>query len=59
MNFFAEERLSHRLWKTYGFQRKQVGVGGGLGVWDGNPIKLGHDDNCKTINVMKFIELKI
>ena len=29
-----------------------------LGVWDGNPIKLGCDDHCTTINVIKFIELK-
>ena len=27
---------THRLWKTYGYQSRQVGVGGryGLGVWD-------------------------
>ena len=24
-----------------------------LGVWDGNAIKLGCDDHCTTINVMK------
>ena len=36
-----------------------MGVGGdGLGVWKGNAIKLGCDDNCTTINVIKFIELK-
>ena len=29
-----------------------------LGVWDGNAIKLGCDDRCTTINVIKFIELK-
>ena len=29
----------------------------GLGVWDGNAIKLSCDDHCKTINVIKFIEL--
>ena len=27
-----------------------------LGVWDGNAIKLGCDDRCTTINVVKFIE---
>jgi len=27
-----------------------------LGVWDGNAIKLGCDDHCTTINVIKFIE---
>ena len=24
--------------------------------WDGNTIKLGCDDHCTTINVIKFIE---
>ena len=32
------------------------GVGDGLGVWDGNAIKLGCDDHCTTVNVIKFIE---
>ena len=35
---------------------RQVGGGGGLGVWDGNAIKSGCDDHCTTINVTKFIE---
>ena len=35
-----------------------MGVGDGLGVWDGNAIKLGCDDHCTAINVIKFIELK-
>ena len=30
----------------------------GLEVWDGNAIKLGCDDHCTTINLIKFIELK-
>ena len=42
--------------KTYGFQRRQVG-GWAWGL-DGNAIKLGCDDHCTTINVIKFIELK-
>ena len=29
----------------------------GLGVWDGNVLKLGCDDGCTTINI-KFTELK-
>ena len=29
----------------------------GLGVWVGN-VKLGHDDGCGTIDIIKFIELK-
>ena len=44
-------------WKTYGFQMRQVGRSGdALGVWDGNAIKLGCDDHCTTINVIKFME---
>ena len=29
----------------------------GLGVWDGN-VKLGCNDGCTTINIIKFIEFK-
>ena len=38
---------------------KETGCGGmdGLGVWDGNAVKLGCD-HCTTTNVIKFIELK-
>ena len=32
------------------------GVGGCLRVWDRNAMKLGCDDHCTTINVIKFIE---
>ena len=28
----------------------------GLGIWDGNVLKLGCDDSCTTINIIKFIE---
>ena len=34
--------------------------GGGrweLGVWDGNVLKLGCDDGCATINIIKFTVL--
>jgi len=39
---------------------KEIGweEGNGLGVWDGNAIKLKCDDCCTTINVIKFIELR-
>ena len=39
---------------------KEIGYGGrdGLGVWGGNAVKLGCDDDCTTINIIKFIELK-
>ena len=29
-----------------------------LGVWNRNAIKLGCDDHCTTINVIKFTNLK-
>ena len=29
-----------------------------LGVWNGNVPKLGCDDGCTTINIIKIIELK-
>ena len=32
------------------------GWGNALGVCDGNAIKLGCNDHCTTINVIKFIE---
>ena len=54
MNFFVEQILTHRLWKTYGFQMKNVvGCGNAPGVWDG---KLGCDDCCTAVNVIKFID---
>ena len=34
------------------------GGGDGLGVWDGNALKLHCDDGCTTIDIIKFIELK-
>ena len=53
MDFFAKQILTHRLWKTYGFRKRQVGRwGDALGVWDGNAIKLGCEDHCITINVI-------
>ena len=33
------------------------GGGDGMGVWDGTAKKLGCDDHCTSINVIKFIEL--
>ena len=51
------ENHCHRLKK-----RRPTGFffGGGkkyARVWDGN-VKLGCDDGCTTINIVKFIELK-
>ena len=38
----------------------ETGCGGRdrLGVWEGNVLKLGCDDGCATIIIIKFIELK-
>ena len=37
----------------------RLGVGkDGLGIWDGNAVKLGCDDGCTIISIIKFIELK-
>ena len=57
MNLFAEQKLTHRLQKTYGYQKRQLGVGR-LGVWDGNAAKLGCDDGSTTINIIKFTEFE-
>ena len=36
---------------------RQVGVwGNALWVWDGNAIKMGCDDHCITVNVIKSME---
>ena len=57
MNFFGEQILTHRHWKTYGFQMRQVGGWDDvLGFWDGNAIKFGCDNHGTTINVIKLIE---
>jgi len=43
--------------KNLWFPKETVlGVGDALGVWDGNATKLGCDDHCAAINVIKFIE---
>ena len=57
MNFFAEQILTTDFEKiTISKGDRLGGVGGG--GWDGNIIKLGCDDQCTTLNVIKFIELK-
>ena len=35
---------------------KETVLGDALGVWNGNAIKLGCDDYCTTINIIKFTE---
>ena len=48
-----------QIWKTYSFQRREVGGwGDALGVWDGNTIKLDSDDHCTAINVINSLSNK-
>ena len=42
--------------KNLWFPKETVWGGDTPRVWDGNAIKLGCDDHCTTINVIKFIE---
>ena len=57
MNFFAEQILTHRLSKTYGFQLRLVGRwGDALRVWNGNVVKFGCDVCCTPLNVIKLIK---
>ena len=60
MNFFAEQILTQRLKKTYDYQRRQVGGEGGRAGSMGWKCceKLGYDDRCTTINIIRFIEFK-
>jgi len=34
----------------------RLGGRDGLGVWVGNVVKLGCDNGCTTVNIIKFIE---
>ena len=59
MNFFAEQIVTYRIWKTYGFQRRQFwGLGDVLRLWDGNHVKLHCDDHLTTINVINSLSKK-
>ena len=51
MNSFAEEKLTHRFWKTYGYQRRQAEGGRDRVVASDGNVNLGCDDSCTTINV--------
>ena len=58
MNISAEQKQTHRLQKTYGYQRGQVGVRVGCTwVWDRKFLKLGCDDGHTTISIIKSIGL--
>ena len=57
LNFFAEQMLTHRHWKTYGLQRRQFGDWGDvLGLWDGNPVKSDCYDHYTTTDVINSFE---
>jgi len=59
MNFLTEQILTHSLWKTYGFQRREAGGWeDALGVWDGNSRKLDCDDHCTAVNVINSLSNK-
>ena len=64
MNLFSEQKETQRLWKTYGYQMRQVGGAGGgeVVMYQGfgmeDVLKLGCKDGCTTINTIKLIEFK-
>ena len=43
---------------TKGDRLLGAGKRDGLGVWDGNAVKLECDDHCTKINIVKFSKLK-
>ena len=52
----TDSQTSKNLWLP-----KETGLGqwgDALRVLDGNVVKLGCDDGCTTINIIKFIDLK-
>ena len=49
-NFFAEQMLIQRHWKTYGLRRRQ------FGLWDGNPVKSDCYDHYTTTDVINSFE---
>ena len=58
-NFFAEQMLTHRHWKTYGLRRRQFGGWGDvLGLWNGNPVKSDCYDHYTTTEVINSLSNK-
>ena len=55
MNFFAEQKLTQTL-KNLWLPKERHGEW--AGDWDGNVVKLGCDDICTIINIIKFTEFK-
>ena len=50
LNVFAQQILTQQTLKNLRFTKETGwGMEGWAGVWDGNAIKLGHDDHCTTI----------
>ena len=54
MNLFDRLTGFENLWSP----KDRLGGRDGLRVWNGNTLKLGSDDGCSTINIIKFTELK-
>ena len=60
INLFAEQQVTHGLWKTYMLPKETCQGAGkdGLRVCDGKVLKLGCDDGCTTINIINQMNLK-
>ena len=56
IQWMVQEKVPQRVERAAFLKREQLGGGGGdaLGVWDVNDVKLGCDDHCTTINVIKI-----
>ena len=60
MNLFAEQKTDSQTLKNLCLPKGRGGGKegrGGPGVWDGNVVKLGCDDSCTIINIIKCTEL--
>ena len=49
------KRLTQILKNLMVTKRDRLWVRDGLGVWDENVLKLGCDDGCTMINIIKFV----
>ena len=53
INLFVEQKQIHKLEKLLVTKVNRLCVRGGLRVWDGSVLKLGCDDGCTSINIIK------
>ena len=58
MNLFAEQKIDSQtlknFWLPKGNRSGWWGERDALGAWDGNIVKLGCDNGCTTVNVVKI-----